>query len=102
MNKGILIFSRLEKWLLNPAACGSDYIIRKNPIKGNQSFQLCNKVLRRWSFATEMLHCFQLNNEAFTATVNQCQTAVSKDSPSSNIDINAFCWSTWNTGQQYT
>lgn len=82
-------------------SCGSDYVLRQNPINSNQSFQLCNKVLRRWGFATEMWHCFSLNNEAIIATVNQCQTAASKDNPSLS-DISSFYWNTSNTGQKYT
>lgn len=48
-----------------------------------------------------MWHCFSLNNEAIIATVNQCQTAASKDNPSLS-DISSFYWNTWNTGQKYT
>lgn len=71
-----------KKWLSNPASCGNHYVLRQNPINSNQAFQLCNKVLRRWSFVTENRHCFSLNSEAIVI-LNQCQTAGILEYPSS-------------------
>lgn len=62
--------------------CGSESVLRQNLINCNQSFQLCNKGLKRRSFATKMWHCFPLNNEVVTAAVILCQIIGSKENSS--------------------
>lgn len=62
--------------------CGSESVLRQNLINCKQSFQLCNKGLKRRSFATKMWHCFPLNNEVVTAAVILCQIIGSKENSS--------------------